>query len=202
MINPAERLQPTNTMSATQQPETLEFSYNWNGKLDAETFTSLRLSSRFEIGQKVEIKLKKEIKGPATVIDKLKLESIYKINNWISHLDTGYPPDECRKVIKAMYPRVEGWEKKPIYLYLFKYDESPLKGKKKELSALARKGIETGSMVEIGKIPPGTSFMLGEIAFTKAAETEDMATCYISGGGKKWIFPIFMMVEPIIKGGE
>lgn len=99
----------------------LDFSSNWNGKLDCTCFTSLRLSGRFEVGDVVEVWHKKTVKGAATVIDKKRLINIDQINDWIAYLDTGYNAEQCRDIIRKMYAAIKDWDTQPIYYYLFKY---------------------------------------------------------------------------------
>lgn len=102
--------------------ERLDFSHNWNrAKLDCQAFTTLRLSGRLEVGQMVEIWLKKGIKGAAVVVDKKRLANIDAINDWMAYLDTGYNAQECREIIRKMYPRITGWDNQPIYYYLLRY---------------------------------------------------------------------------------
>ena len=108
--------------------ESLEFSENWNGgKLDNKAFTTLRLSARFQIGQEVDIYLKKQKKGTAIVIDKKELR-LHQINEYIAYLDTGYNAKECQALIKKMYGKdVSNWESQPLYFYLLAYTKVNLK---------------------------------------------------------------------------
>ena len=104
------------------QIEKLEFSYNWNrAKLDCAVFTTLRLSGRFNVGDKVEVWERDKIRGIGEVIGKIRLESIDKISEWIAYLDTGYSKEECQNIIKRMYQKIQNWENQPIYYYLIKY---------------------------------------------------------------------------------
>lgn len=100
----------------------LKFSYNWNKKLDCNAFTSLRLSGRFNVGDEVNIKLigKKALidKGLAICKGKKRL-TLDAINEYIALLDTGYSSDECKQIIKRMYPKINQWDTQPIYFYLF-----------------------------------------------------------------------------------
>lgn len=86
----------------------MNFSYNWNNKLDCHAFTTLRICnpSKHIVGNKVEIILKDKVIGPGTImaVNRFHLD---KINPFISYLDTGYSVDECKKIIRTMYPKVD-----------------------------------------------------------------------------------------------
>lgn len=84
------------------KPQTLTFSYNWNNKLDCKVFTTIRLSNRFQIGQKVEIILKGKSLGYGEIID-IKGFYLENLNDWLAMIDTGYSANECRKILKKMY---------------------------------------------------------------------------------------------------
>ena len=99
----------------------LKFSYNWNNKLDCNYFTTLRLSDRFNIGDKVRIFLKQENKGTGIIIDK-KAIMLNQINNFIAGIDTGYTVEETKNILKRMYKNVD-WECQDIYLYLIKKEK-------------------------------------------------------------------------------
>lgn len=102
----------------------LIFSYNWNNKLDCKCFTTIRLSDKYQIGDEYKIVLKKgvndvECKGLAVIID-IKYFYLDQLNNFISHLDTGYSVQECKKIIVRMYADAD-WTKQKLSLILFKY---------------------------------------------------------------------------------
>jgi hypothetical protein len=98
----------------------INFSYNWNNKLDCKAFTTLRLSDKYNISDIVEIHLKNKLLFKAEVIDKkyLKLD---KINHFIAYIDTGYNYQECIDILKKMYKNKNiNWETQIIYFYLLK----------------------------------------------------------------------------------
>lgn len=99
----------------------LEFSYNWNNKLDCKAFTTLRLSNRFYVGDEIIVKLKSVVKGRAKVIGK-RYFGIDEINDYIGYLDTGYSGEETKDILKKMYPEAD-WRDKRVYFYLIKYEE-------------------------------------------------------------------------------
>ena len=81
----------------------LRFSDNWNNKLDCNAFTTLRLSDRFNIGDKVNILLKNKPMGQGEIIGK-KCFDIKDINDFIGYIDTGYDGAETKKILQRMYP--------------------------------------------------------------------------------------------------
>lgn len=95
----------------------LSFSTNWNNKLNCDSFTTIRISGRLSIGDFVEVEDRGISKGAYKVIDKKRL-TIAQINDWMAYLDTGYPAEETRNIIKKMYKDVQDWERQPIYYYL------------------------------------------------------------------------------------
>ena len=108
----------------------LAFSNNWNNKLGCDFFTTLRLSGRFEKGQRVEIWLGETNLGIAEIRDKRSLK-IEHINDFIAGIDTGYPPQETIEILKQMYKgKAVDWDTQPIYLYLVKYTDEVLKARK------------------------------------------------------------------------
>ncbi len=98
---------------------TIEFSYNWNKKLDCDYFTTLRLSDRFSIGEEVIITLKGIYKSRAIIVDK-KETKLHKLNSFICGLDTGYNEEQTKAIIQKMYPKVFDWSSQKIYLYLIR----------------------------------------------------------------------------------
>lgn len=99
------------------------FTYNWNNKLDCKSFTCLRLSDRYKVGQEYKILLKTKegliAKGVAKIID-VKHLTLDKINTFVSHIDTGYGEIQCRQIIVSMYPNAN-WQIEKLKLILFKY---------------------------------------------------------------------------------
>lgn len=98
----------------------LEFSFNWNNKLDCKYFTTLRLSGRFEVGNWVDIWLKHIYKGRGVVVDKRQLK-VSQLNQFICGLDTGYSVQETIGILSKMYPEKIALNTS-IYLYLIRYE--------------------------------------------------------------------------------
>ncbi|HRK00994.1 MAG TPA: hypothetical protein PL089_15395 [Ignavibacteria bacterium] len=101
--------------------KTLEFTYNWNNKLDCKCFTSIRLSDRYRVGEEFKIILinKKvpQVKGVARIIE-IKEFYLHQLNTFIAALDTGYSVPECKKIIERMYKNTD-FENKQLKLILF-----------------------------------------------------------------------------------
>lgn len=100
----------------------LIFSYNWNNKLDCNCFTTIRLDGKWQVGQKVIIKLKGADKGKAT-IKEVKPFYLKNLNPYISFLDTGYDVTECRNIILRMYPKINFDSKKLALILIVKDKE-------------------------------------------------------------------------------
>jgi len=102
--------------------QTLRFSFNWNNKLNCASFTTLRLSDRFVVGEKINIELKETLFGSGTVVGKKSLK-LSEINDFIAYIDTGYGIEECQKILKRMYSKIGiDWTTQKIYFYLIKKD--------------------------------------------------------------------------------
>ena len=84
--------------------ERLEFTENWNGKLNCSTFTTMRLHNpqKYCVGAIKQIYLKGIWKGNAKVID-VKRIYLKDINLYVAKLDTGLPIDKCRDLFRNMY---------------------------------------------------------------------------------------------------
>lgn len=96
----------------------LNFSYNWNNKLDCKAFTTLRLSDRFKLNDMIEIKLKKKKYGFGQIVG-IKHFYLHDINSFIAYLDTGYDSFECQNILRKMYKNVD-WRTQKINFYLIK----------------------------------------------------------------------------------
>jgi len=105
----------------------LNFSYNWNGKLFADCFTTIRLTNKFQLDEEVFIKLNDKIIDTGKVIQKIETK-IDKLTELVCRLDTGYSKSITIGIIKKMYPNVNDWKSQKIYLYLItrKYEEKKI----------------------------------------------------------------------------
>lgn len=98
----------------------INFSTNWNNKLDCNCFTTLRLKNdkKYQLNHTYRIDLKKK---PFKKAEILEIKSIYfiQINEFIARLDTGYSAQETKDIIKKMYPKVN-LSTQPFYFILLK----------------------------------------------------------------------------------
>jgi hypothetical protein len=105
--------------------ERLEFTENWNGKLNCSTFTTMRLHNpqKYCGGAIKQIYLKGIWKGNAKVID-VKRIYLKDINLYVAKLDTGLPIDKCRDLLRNMHKkRPINWETQLIDLCLLEYQK-------------------------------------------------------------------------------
>jgi len=107
----------------------LTFSTNWNNKLDCGSFTTIRLSGRFNIGEEIEVFFRDNRRaGRFKIIGKKRI-SLDGINDWIAYIDTGYSAVECKDILRKMYKKsVKDWTNQSIYYYLiskFKTEKKP-----------------------------------------------------------------------------
>lgn len=100
--------------------QTLEFSHNWNHKLQCDYFTTLRISDRFSLGETVEVHHANMEPFRATVVDKRSLTKL-QLNDWICCLDTGYPTAETIGILNRMYPN--STDRTPFFWYLLKKEK-------------------------------------------------------------------------------
>lgn len=101
----------------------LDYSTNWNNKLDSPIHTTIRLSGRFRVGDVIAEFLNNEFKGHVKVIDKKRI-LLDSLNDWVAGIDTGYTRDETIKLVKTMYKnKGVDFATTPVYLYLLKRTE-------------------------------------------------------------------------------
>jgi len=83
----------------------INFSHNWNNKLDCKYFTSIRRSSRYKVGERYEVSLKgRPIKVVRCLAQKMvTMESITPEECWI---DTGYSKTETIDILMKMHTDV------------------------------------------------------------------------------------------------
>jgi CRISPR/Cas system CSM-associated protein Csm2 small subunit len=105
--------------------EVIDFSYNWNNKLNCKAFTTFRLhSNKYGVGRIYEVQLKSETLGTATLQNK-KTIKLNQINDYISYLDTGYNVDEMKNIVRKMYKNSNiNCETQLFDFCLFKYTEN------------------------------------------------------------------------------
>jgi hypothetical protein len=110
-----------------QQLPNLDFTYNWNGKLWNNNFTTIRLANpvKYYVGKQFVCRLvHKQKDRPPDILQNVEIVSIKgltipKINDWIARLDTGYPEAEAQNLIRTMYKyRVADIETHPLFLIM------------------------------------------------------------------------------------
>ncbi len=99
----------------------INFSYNWNNKLNNNYFTTLRKSINYQVGGYYQVMLKKEKISKVEVIKRIKL-SYAQLTDVFCFLDTGYSADETRNILNTMYQEdlLAPNDDKYIYLYLLR----------------------------------------------------------------------------------
>lgn len=104
--------------------ERIEFTQNWNGKLNCNSFTTMRLHNpvKYCIGSTKQVYLKGVWKGDAKIIDVRRIH-LSDINLFTAKLDMGIPVEECRQVLRTMYKNRPGinWETQLIDFCLLEY---------------------------------------------------------------------------------
>ncbi|TRX37878.1 hypothetical protein FNW52_02975 [Flavobacterium sp. ZT3R18] len=88
--------------------EKLEFSTNWNNKLDCKCFTAIRIynpQKHFK-GNKFHIFLQKKYKAKAEILS-VGVIKIDSLTDYICYLDTGYSRAETIEILKKIYPRID-----------------------------------------------------------------------------------------------
>lgn len=106
----------------------INFSYNWNNKLNCNAYTTLRLrnDAKYKIGQLHEITLEGSHKHYARILD-IKHTTMHSLNEYIARLDTGYSLAECKDVLRKMYPKAD-WNHQPISIILLAKEQAEKQG--------------------------------------------------------------------------
>jgi uncharacterized protein YqfB (UPF0267 family) len=88
----------------------IDFSQNWNNKLDCQSFTTLRFKNeeKYQIGKVYEIYEGKNqhSKLIAKLLD-IKEFKFHEITEWIAHLDAGCSLREFKVIIEEIYPNAD-----------------------------------------------------------------------------------------------
>lgn len=97
--------------------KSITFSYNWNKKLDCDSFTTIRLSNYYSVDEIILIKCKNNVTDTGKIIQKIATR-IDKLTELVCRLDTGYSRDITINLIKKMYPGITDWNNQIVYIYL------------------------------------------------------------------------------------
>lgn len=79
----------------------LNFSYNWNNKLNSNYFTTIRRSCKIDVGEDCAIFLRDKFQFHATCVQKRVLRLI-EIPDYILMLDTGYSIKESLQIFDKL----------------------------------------------------------------------------------------------------
>lgn len=97
----------------------INFSSNWNGKLNCQSFTTFRFwnEEKYRVDEIYRITFRDiEFKAKILRIQKMKLSAV---DEWIARLDTGYSLEEFKKAIRIIYQdRTKNVEKADFALIL------------------------------------------------------------------------------------
>lgn len=106
--------------------DNLNFGYNWNGKLNCNCFTTIRMHNprKYQVGSKLYVLLQGKARGIATILA-VKPFYLDKLNEFTSRIDTGYPLEECKRMIREMYKNkpLVNFETQLFDLVLLQYDK-------------------------------------------------------------------------------
>jgi hypothetical protein len=99
----------------------IEFSHNWNNKLNNTYFTSIRQENltKYIIGKLYDVILKDELLKHAILVDIRKFQ-IKDLTNYMACLDTGYSKEESLNIFSKMYKIDASTSEKVFYFLLFK----------------------------------------------------------------------------------
>jgi hypothetical protein len=87
--------------------DSLHFSSNWNNKLSARFYTTIRLHSyKYQVDKKLLVHFKKKYLHTAT-IRAITLTTLDKLNSYIIGLDMGYSVNDGKLILLKMYPHID-----------------------------------------------------------------------------------------------
>jgi hypothetical protein len=123
-----KRLRVLNTDKLTP----LEFSTNWNNKLECNCFTTIRIFNQTKHfrGNHFEVYLQKKSRFEAVVLG-ITMTKLDDLNDYVCYLDTGYNKAETIAIFRKMYPRID-FNNQKICIILLKKIE-PLKAVQSKL---------------------------------------------------------------------
>ena len=99
----------------------INFSYNWNNKLDCNSYTTIRLANKtkYKRGEVYQINLKDKKHHEAKILGITSVQSIYHISEFIARIDTGYSAREAIGIIEKMYSKKRlNLRTQPFYVIL------------------------------------------------------------------------------------
>lgn len=86
----------------------ISFTRNWNNKLNCSAFTTFRIhNERRRPGGTVDIVCEKEGIRFTAEIKAVMTTSLSEVDEFISYIDTGYPVDEFKTIIRRMHKNAD-----------------------------------------------------------------------------------------------
>jgi len=109
--------------------EKIEFTYNWNNKLDCRSFSTVRLanSKKYVLLDDYQVYLKTKGNGPDIYKGLAKLQHIRRFNLFevtpdITFLDANLNIFEFQKLLTTMYKnKLVDFRTQPLYFMIFQY---------------------------------------------------------------------------------
>lgn len=103
--------------------EKLEFSTNWNNKLECKCFTTIRIykQTKHFRGNQFEVFLQRKFKTKANVLGTI-ITKLDQLNDYVCYLDTGYNKEETTAIFRKMYPHIDFKTQKICILLLQKIE--------------------------------------------------------------------------------
>jgi hypothetical protein len=99
----------------------LNFSYNWNGKLSNNCFTTIRCVdwNKYRTGYHKNVFLKDRLITKIVIIE-IRVFKLLELNEWVARLDTGYSREEAIDILCRMYKLDKSTTNKDFMLILCK----------------------------------------------------------------------------------
>jgi hypothetical protein len=103
--------------------EKLDFSANWNNKLDCKCFSTIRIYNQAKHfkGNQFDVFLNKKYKNKVIVLGTI-ITKLNELSDYICYLDTGYSREETIAILQKMFPRIDFKTQKICILLLKKVD--------------------------------------------------------------------------------
>lgn len=111
--------------------ETIKFTYNWNKKLETDTFTTIRIENphKYRLGEVYQITQQERgriiDRGLGKIIS-LTLVKLHQLKEVPCYLDTGYGLDATKDIIYKMYPGTD-WAQQNLYYILIQKVKNEVK---------------------------------------------------------------------------
>jgi len=99
----------------------LKFVQNWNNKLDCNIYTTIRLRNdkKYKVGEHLNVTLQDKQHHVATVLD-INHFKLAQMSPGMAMIDTGYLPNEAKRLFRRFYPKVNFEKKEFSMIFLMK----------------------------------------------------------------------------------